>query len=160
GRARRRSSGAEALLPAVSGDDVGPKRPDVVGLEHVLPGRHAPSAVGHRVDEAGAVFARKLAQVSGPRRVGEARPVAGLAVRFVELGALFDLLRGKRLRPDTGAGSRESEAEKAPHAPNQASKQTSTPSRRAEPLSPRPGSARCRRAPRAPSRIAALCACR
>jgi len=44
------------------------------------------------------VLARELAQVRRPRRVGEARPVAGLAVGLVELGAALDSLRRERLR--------------------------------------------------------------
>src|SRR6266852_1773769 len=91
-------------------DDVRPQRFDVVGFEHIAPRRHVAHAVGHGIDEARVILARKLAQILRPLRVGEARPVAGLAVGFVETRAFADLLLSERfsvLRRGARAGERE-----------------------------------------------------
>src|SRR5882762_9720289 len=63
------------------------------------------------------VLARKFAQILGPLRVGEARPVAGLAVGFVERRTLADQFRSERLpflRRGARAGEREDQGAASP----------------------------------------------
>src|SRR5712691_3836166 len=99
-----------------SRDDIRPQCFDVVGLEHVAPRRHVSHAVGHRIDEARVVLARKFSQIDRPLRLGHARTVAGLAPDFVKLRALPDLLRRERLpvlRRGARARKREADAEES-----------------------------------------------
>src|SRR6267143_404252 len=117
-RAERTENAHRLLLP-FPGNDVGPQRFDVVGLEHIFPRRHVSHAVGHGIDEACMVLPRKFSQILRPLRVGEARSVTGLAVSLVEPRAFPDLLRGERLAACVlrgGARAREREAEGEPAA--------------------------------------------
>src|SRR6266513_1144598 len=103
-----------ALFFSLPGNDIRPERVDVVGLQQIPPRRHVPDPVGHGIDEARVVLPRKFAQILRPLRVGEARPVTGLAVSFIERRAFADLLRGERLPACVlrrGARAREREAE-------------------------------------------------
>ncbi len=104
------------LFFSFPGNDVRPQRVDIVGLEHITPRGHVSHAVGHGIDEARVILPRKFTQILGPLRIGEARPVTGLAVSLVQRRAFPDLLCGERfparvLRRGARAGKREAKDE-------------------------------------------------
>ena len=74
-----------------AGDDVGPERLDVGGLQQAAPGRHAVLAIGHRVDEAVVLVGREGAEVERSVRVVHVGAVARRTVAGVEIGAVSDL---------------------------------------------------------------------
>src|SRR5437660_7752272 len=85
-------------VQALVGDDVGPERLDVLGLEDAAPRRHLVLAARDCAHEALALVVRKLAQVECALRILHARAVARRAIALVEVGAALDRLRRRCLR--------------------------------------------------------------
>ena len=86
-----------ASVLRLSGNDVAPKRFDIVRIEDVVPRRHVALAVSHRIDKPCVGVAREVAQIDCPLRVAHLRAMASCAVARVELRSFFNLL-GRKLR--------------------------------------------------------------
>src|SRR5262245_32010079 len=63
GRGGASGAAAAATASALAADHVGPQRLDVVGFQHVAPGRHLVLAARHRGDETVVLVGGKIAQV-------------------------------------------------------------------------------------------------